>query len=675
MQTIVRFVLAPVVCAAMASAASAQTPADPAAPGRFETEVVVTAERAETPVNLVPASVVVVGRDALQAMPVVQPAEIISFLPGFNLMQGQFYAGRPVTSARGFFGGGEAEYVRLLVDGRPVGDAESGLIDWSLVPVAGIKRVEAARGPGASFYGDSAVGGVIQIITDRASNQAQVSLSGGSFASLTSDGLFGRKAGGALFTVSGAARRTDGAFAHSEARELVGSGSVEGTTRGTTIRFSATGQSRRRDDPGSLPVTMFRADPAASDAAFRFDNAERSSYLSLVDVKAGSAPWQPLARFYVDGRSEDAVRTIYLVAGLADSKARELSSRTVGGSIEGQHTIATRTQLRAGADLARDRIETAYNAFTRGTVGARLSEVEGSRTRVGVFGSASYDAAARVRLVGAIRFDRVDDDSFVTTGAALPDKTAWSPRGGVTVRLSERGSVVAFGQVARAFKAPTLDQMFDPRPYPDFRGGSFSISNRRLLPQRMTNVEGGLSGGGQVSWSVLAYRMDVESEIDFNVNTFSYANLGESRHTGVEFEAQGTWTTLVQPQVSYALVQVNDRTAGASSLQIKNVPKHLVSVGASFTVPKVLSGSLRVRHTGGGFLDDANTIALEGPTTLDLRVRHQMGRQFIFLDVTNLTDRAYQEYGYTLRDFVGRTVPYVYAGAGRAVRVGTTLTF
>lgn len=654
----------------------AQAQTERGVPERFETEVVVTAERAETPANQVPASVVVIGKDALQAMPVVQPAELLSFLPGFNLMQGQFYAGRPVTSARGFFGGGEAEYVRLLVDGRPVGDAESGLIDWSLVPVAGIKRVEAYRGPGASFYGDSAVGGVIQIITDRASNQAQVSLSGGSFSSFTGDGLFGRKAGNALVTVSGAARSTDGAFAHSEARELVGSGSVEGSTGGTTVRVSATGQSRRRDDPGSLPVAAFNAAPASSDAAFRFDNADRSSYLSLVDVKAGSAPWQPLARFYVDGRSEDAVRTIYLVAGLSDTKARALSSRTIGGSLEGQQTLgATKAQVRAGVDVARDRIDTAYHAFAGGTKGARLTAVEGSRTRLGVFGSASYDAASRVRLVGAARFDRVDDGSFVTTGRSLPDKTAWSPRGGVTVRLSDKGSVVAFGQVSRAFKAPTLDQMFDPRPYPDFRGGSFSISNRRLLPQRMTNVEGGVSGGGQVAWSVLAYRMDVESEIDFNVNTFSYANLGKSRHTGVEFEAQGAWTTLLQPTVSYALVQVNDRTAGASSLQVKNVPKHLVSVGASFNVPKVVSGTLRVRHTGGGFLDDANTIALEGPTTLDLRVRHQVGRQFIFLDVTNLTDRAYQEYGYTLSDFVGRTVPYIYAGAGRAVRVGTTLTF
>ena len=68
------------------------------------------------------------------------------------------YDGRPVVSARGFFGGSEAEYVRLLIDGVPSGDVESGLIDWSRLPLAAIRRVEAARGPGASFYGDAAIG-------------------------------------------------------------------------------------------------------------------------------------------------------------------------------------------------------------------------------------------------------------------------------------------------------------------------------------------------------------------------------------------------------------------------------------------------------------------------------------------------------------------------------------
>jgi iron complex outermembrane recepter protein len=157
---------------AMAQAANPQTtPSDSA---RFQTEIVVTPERGETPRILVPASTVVIDAPALAALPVVHPAEVVSFLPGFHVAQSQFFAGRPVISARGFFGGGEAEYILLLVDGVPVADVESGLIDWSLVPTTSIRRIEAFRGLGASMYGDSAIGGVIQILTDRSASGGQL---------------------------------------------------------------------------------------------------------------------------------------------------------------------------------------------------------------------------------------------------------------------------------------------------------------------------------------------------------------------------------------------------------------------------------------------------------------------------------------------------------------------
>src|SRR5262249_51207292 len=101
---------------------------------RFETEIVVTPERGETPRTEVPAATVVIDQAALERLPVIHPSEVVSFVPGFNVMQGQFYAGRPVLSARGFFGGGEAEYVLVLVDGGAAGDRETGPADWSLVP-------------------------------------------------------------------------------------------------------------------------------------------------------------------------------------------------------------------------------------------------------------------------------------------------------------------------------------------------------------------------------------------------------------------------------------------------------------------------------------------------------------------------------------------------------------
>ncbi len=180
-------------CTSVHAQDSQAAPSDPA---RFNTEIVVTPERGETPRALVPAASVVLDDTSLIALPTAHPSEILRFLPGFNVARPDFYAGRPVVSARGFFGGGEAEYIRLLVDGVPVADVESGLIDWAIVPASAIRRVEAVRGPGASLYGDSAIGGVVQILTDRTTRGGQATVTGGSFSTLSVDGSYSARSRG-----------------------------------------------------------------------------------------------------------------------------------------------------------------------------------------------------------------------------------------------------------------------------------------------------------------------------------------------------------------------------------------------------------------------------------------------------------------------------------------------
>ena len=644
---------------------------------RFKTEIVVTPERGETRRTLVPASTVVLDTAMLILLPSAHPSEMLPFLPGFNVARPYFYAGKPVVSSRGFFGGGEAEYIRLLVDGVPVGDVESGLIDWAAVPASSMQRVEAVRGPGASLYGDSAIGGVIQILSDSNGSGGAVTLTGGSFATFTADGSYTGRPRGVTLTASGAARRTSGGFEHSGGRELVGSGSADGGFRGFSWRWNASGTGRRRDDPGSLSEDEFIADPYSSNPLYRFDDIDRHGFSTGLTIRHKTAFLRPQLRAYVTTRDEDLIRTILLVPpNLGDRRARELSSVAVGGSAEGEHALtgAMPVVLRFGADLARQSLDTTYRSVEpAGTVGEINSTASGHRVRAGIFTSAAWDPASRLRVSGGIRWDDVHDTGFgATADSSTSEHRAWSPRLGVVVRATDSGSVTLFAQLSKAFKVPTLDQLFDPRPYPDFQGGTFSISNPNLVPQRATNAEAGISGTGTIRWSALAYRMNVTDEIDFNANTFSYANIGKSRHVGLELEAEGRWWQRVRPSLTYALSNV---VASPGDLQLKNVPRHLFSASTHVNLPWAIGFYARYNHTWGAFLDDANAYPIDGPSTLDLRLRRPLGRHTLFVDALNATGHVYHEYGFTLTDFTGRVVPYIYPGAPRALRAGLTLSF
>src|SRR5439155_1439107 len=267
----------------------------PTDPARFNTEIVVTPERGETPRSLVPASTVVIDAASLQALPVVHPSEVVSFLPGFSAARPQFYAGRPVVSARGFFGGGEAEYILLLVDGVPIADVESGLIDWSVIPASSIRRIEAFRGPGAALYGDSAVGGVIQILTNRPAG-GELTATGGSFRTFTADGTYGRRSPHVGFKLSGAARRTDGGFEHSGGQQVVGGGSLEGEhafagTHSPMVRFGLDVSREQLD-------TSYRSVSAGGDIGAL--NSETAGHRFRAGVFASSS-WDPIPRVRLSG--------------------------------------------------------------------------------------------------------------------------------------------------------------------------------------------------------------------------------------------------------------------------------------------------------------------------------------------------------------------------------------
>ena len=654
-----------------ARAQTQDTTASAADQPRFATELVVTPERGETPRNLVPAATAVLDATTLAELPAAHPSEMISFLPGFSVARSRFDAGRPVVSARGFFGGGEAEYVVLLVDGVQVADAESGLVDWAAIPASAIRRIEAFRGPGASLYGDSAVGGVIQILTDR-SAQGRLTATGGSFGTMNADGSWGRQAGAALFTLSGAARRTGGAYEHSASHQFVGAGSAEGQRGALSWRWSADGGTREREDPGSLSRDAFQIDPYSSDPIYRFDALDRQDLSTAFTLRHQSPAWRPQARIHVAVRDEDLIRTILLAPGLGDRRARALSTAAVGGSLEGEHVLGSRQMvlLRFGTDASRENLDTTYRGVSdSGAVLDVNSEASGHRVRAGLFASSAWSMTSRVRLSGGIRWDHVDDGGFAS--ASGDANRAWSPRAGVSVQLNDEGTLSFYGQVSRAFKAPTVDQLFDPRPYPDFQGGTFSISNPQLVPQRATNVEAGVSGAGPVRWSALAYWAGVDDEIDFDVRTFSYSNIGESRHTGIELEGEGQWGR-IRPFLSYAMARV---TEVDSSRQLKNVPRHRVAVGAAVDLPWEIHAYGRFEHAAGAFLDDDNVFRIATPSTIDLRVRRPFGRHAAFVDLFNVTGDRYEDYGFTLTDFRGQVVPYVYPGAPRAVRAGVSVSF
>jgi outer membrane receptor protein involved in Fe transport len=650
-------------------------------PPQFAEEVVVTAERGPEPRAETPAAVSVLTREEIARLPAENLAELLDEMPGFQVVFAEGFGLAPVVSSRGFFGGGEVEYVQLLVDGVPVADAESGLADWRRIRAADVERVEALRGPASAAYGDTALAGVVQVFRRSGAPRTDLALSGASFGTWAADAAY-RGGGDALgLSVAGTASRTHGFRDHSRSDETGADVWLGGGGLARPWSLTVSGTSRDREDPGYLTREQLDRDRFGSDPLSRFDreHVRRGRAALSYQRRDGALPFRAVLHGALrDGRS---LRTLLLAPGFSDRADRDLTTRSLGVSLEAEKALGASgrdSRLRAGVELSRDWLDTSYRPVGGdGTRGPRAAEASGHRRRVGAFVSGDWHASSRLRLAAGLRWDAITDDGG-TAAPSLSDSTAWSPRAGATLQLGTAGGapVSLFAQVSRAFKAATLDQLLDPRPFPDFQGGSFRISNPLLSPQRASTLEAGLAQARPSGrWELVAYRTSVEDEIDFDPATFRYLNIGRSRHYGFEASARLFDGRSLSPHAAYAWTRVQATEGGRRGWQLKNIPEHLLRAGLTARLPGGLGADVRLTWTGGRWVDDANEIPFRDGRVVDLRLARMFGRARLRLDALNVTGHEWEPLGYVLDDFAGGQVAYYLPAPDRAIRIGVEWAF
>ena len=628
----------------------------------IQQEIVVTAARDEQPRDQASAALTVIDREDLARLPASSLSEVLGLVPGVTMMFESGASGQPMISSRGFFGGGEVEYVKLLVDGVPVGDAESGIADWQRFRTTGIDRVEVLHGPGSALYGDTALGGVIQVFT--ADDRGEVHAAAGSFDMRELAARFSTELANG-FRVDGRAGEwaSNGYRDHSEAEGREGEVAVESLGDRSRWRLNAAAGRQRREQPGALTRDAIAEDREQSDPLFGED--EQTTTRTRVGAAFDSFGATPVrATLYAVRRDDDNLRTLLLVPGFGSSAFRALTTDVAGGTLEVSREWE-RAVLRAGTDLERASLSASYAESN--------AAEEGDRDRIGLFVTGAFTIAERYHLTAGLRRDEIRDD-VVSTTSGKRTASAWSPRVGLNVHLGPETSPLSlFAQVSNAFKAPTLDQLFDPRPYPDGMGGTFTVSNPDLRPQRARNLEAGLSRNTPSSdWSLAAYRMNVRDEIDFDPQTYSYRNIGRSLHRGVEASVAVAKTARVSPRLTYAWTHVED--VESPGVQLKNIPEHTAQLMVHWRLAAATRADAIYRWRGGLTLDDAGTFREPSVSRVDLRLSHDIRGVRVEADMLNALDARYNELGYVLLDFTGQPVALEYPAPGRAVRLGVTWT-
>ena len=651
-------------------------------PAPVSERLTVTATRTESRVDDTAASISVLQSADLRTTAAITVDDALRQVPGFSLFRRSgSRTANPTSqgiSLRGLGASGASRAV-VLLDGTLINDPFGGWIYWSRVPRASVERVEILRGGASDLYGSSALGGVVNIITRRPeTNTLLLELSYGK--QLTPDAslyLVGRKE---KWIVSLAAQsfRTDGyILVERNQRGLV---DTAAGSRNSTINLRA--ERSFGENQKIFATTSFFGESRANGTSLQTNRTHIRQFTLGVDLSAKPVGFLS-ARFYggtqvfdqnfsaisADRNSETLTRVQRVpaqVIGLAAQWTRALgSSQTVAAGIEGSLVRGASDEIAFTSGRASSFIDAGGR---QATIAFYFGDVIRVNSRLFI------SAAARVdhwRNYGAFSASRPLTPPSLTTVTNFLDRAehAFSPRLSVLYKVTPRVSLM--GSINRAFRAPTLNEM-----YRSFRVGNvLTLANENLRAERLTGGEVGLSVQsfdeklgvrGTVFWAEVAEPVaNVTLSVTPGLMTRQRVNLGRTRSRGMEVETEARWHKFWSLSAGYMFVDASlvrfPANIALEGLMIPQVPRHQFTFQSRYANPSVVTMGLQGRASSSQFEDDQNLFRLKPYFTLDLFVSRQIRRNVeTFVAMENLFNQRYE---------VGKT-PVTTLGPPILVRAG-----
>jgi iron complex outermembrane receptor protein len=133
-------------------------------------DIVVTATKTKEEISNAPGSIHIVSREDLEKRDIKTIDDAFSIIPGVFVKRNKGLMDS--TSSVRLRGFNNDRYTLIMIDGHPVNDAYTGGVEWGMLPIESVEKIEVVKGPASALYGGNAMGGVINIIT-RTPNKTQ----------------------------------------------------------------------------------------------------------------------------------------------------------------------------------------------------------------------------------------------------------------------------------------------------------------------------------------------------------------------------------------------------------------------------------------------------------------------------------------------------------------------
>ena len=654
-------------------------------PGPAKEVVTVSAARMGVPLSDTPGSTILFSAADLTAIPALRVDDVLRQVPGFSLFRRSgsrtANASAQGVSLRGL-GGSASSRALVMLDGIPLVDPFGGWVYWNRIPRVALSSVEVFRGGSSNLYGSSALGGVVQFLTPEPDTPAfTLETSYGNENTPDLSLWTGSRLGRWDYSLTTEMFRTDG--------YIIVPDSVRGSVDTRANSRDATVYARVGHELGNNGTIFVRGN-------FYTEARNNGTQLQTNDTLIGEGAVgvekqfsnhdSLMMRLY--GDVEGYNQTFTAVAANRNSETltdlQHVPEQVVGAAGQWVHPLGSSHTLLGGADFSS--VIGASNEIL--LTGPNRNRNGGGRQRtLGFFGEDIFRRARWTVILAA----RVDDwknyrGSLVTVplagpavSTAYPSRTdvALSPRLSVLRTVNDHVSLT--GSVYRAFRAPTLNEL-----YRTFRVGNvLTFNNAALSAERLTGAEAGLnfsgwnghlSMRGTFFWSDI---VDPVANVTLSTTptliTRQKRNLGRTRSRGVELDGAVRVSRDIQISAGYSytaatVVSYPGNPGGVDlvGLDVAQVPRNAFTWQARYWNPSRLFASVAGRFIGQQFDDDQNQFLLGRFYTMDFELGRSLTSHWeVFGAFENILNQRYQ---------VART-PVTNLGPPILFRIGLRLNY
>ena len=645
-------------------------------PASVQEAVTVTATRNERRNGDVPASISVVDREDIRQSPALVADDVLRQIPTFSLFRRtSSLASHPTSQGVSLRGIGPSGVSRtlVLVDGIPNNDPFGGWVYWSRMPLESAEQIEVVDGSTSSLYGNYAMGGVINFITNPpAPKTLEVKAQYGSRNTPKVDFMGSHVWGKLGLTVDGNVFNTDGYYIVRENER----GKVDNKAAAEFWNLNV----KLDYDVNERVHTFVRAG--------YFDENRDNGKASTIDgtEEANDTIWRTVsggARVHLPDQSElqatvftdfETFHSNFLAVPASTpprnigrmTLTQEVPTDNVGGMVQWSRAFGTKQYFSAGTDFRwvdGDSLENGLDAVT-GTQVTLKRNSGGTQRILGFFAQDLIVPTPQLTLTLSARVDGWHNynghnletsliGAPVNNQPSLPerDDTVASPRVAARYHLTNRLDV--WGDLGWGFRAPTLNEL-----YRQFRvGQTLTLANYSLGPERLVGGEAGASFALSPSATVRATWFDNRIKDPVSNVTISQVgqaitqqrqNLGKTHvhgiQTDLEYRLATNWKVAGAYVYDQAKVTENPSNPVLIGKWLAQVPEHRGSLRLAYSNPKVVNAAIATQFVGSQFDDDQNTASRKLPKygVVDILASRAVGRNLeLFGGVQNLFDAEY----------------------------------